>query len=183
MDSPHPHTPALNSWGVSSISKSSGLLLHITSQHISLTMGRVTGRIDFEFVALTVMHCGGNSALQRKHTQIKDSSLHETITLYITSYSSFRWTTLLFYVLVYVFRDPSFCFSLRTSPPCMFFMLKPSLPFLPFLFFFFLQQHFLMMQKQQVRMRRAATTAMAIRAQGGTVAYMRVREYRRKNMN
>lgn len=42
------------------------------------------------------------------------------------------------------------------------------LPF-SFLFFFFLQQHFLQMQKQQVRMRSPATTAMAIRAQGGTV--------------
>ena len=48
-------------------------------------------------------------------------------------------------------------------------MLKPSLPFFPFLFFFFLQQHFLIMQKQQVRMSSAATTAMAIRAHGGTV--------------
>lgn len=42
------------------------------------------------------------------------------------------------------------------------------LPF-SFLFFFFLQQHFLQMQKQQVRMRSPATTAMAMRAQGGTV--------------
>lgn len=41
------------------------------------------------------------------------------------------------------------------------------LPF-SFLFFFFLQQHFLQMQKQQVRMRSPATTAMAMRAQGGT---------------
>lgn len=41
------------------------------------------------------------------------------------------------------------------------------LPF-SFLFFFFLQQHFLQMQKQQVRRRRPATTAMAMRAQGGT---------------
>lgn len=56
-----------------------------------------------------------------------------------------------------------------TSPPCIFFMLKPSLPFFPFLFFFFLQQHFLIIQKQQVRMSSAATTAMAIRAHGGTV--------------
>lgn len=61
--------------------------------------------------------------------------------------------------------------GLHTSPPCMFFMLNPSLPFLPFLFFFFLQQHFLMMQKQQVRMRRDATTAMAMRAQGGTAKH------------
>ena len=52
----------------------------------------------------------------------------------------------------------------------MFFMLNPSLPFFPFLFFFFLQQHFLIMQKQQVRMSNAATTAMAIRAHGGTVS-------------
>lgn len=58
----------------------------------------------------------------------------------------------------------------HTSPPCMFFMLKPSLPFFPFLFFFFLQQHFLIIQKQQVSMSSAATTAMAIRAHGGTVA-------------
>lgn len=50
-------------------------------------------------------------------------------------------------------------------------MLKPSLPFFPFLFFFFLQQHFLIMQKQQVRMSKAATTAMAIRAHGGTVIF------------
>lgn len=56
-----------------------------------------------------------------------------------------------------------------TSPPCMFFMLKPSLPFFPFLFFFFLQQHFLIIQKQQVTMSSAATTAIAIRAHGGTV--------------
>lgn len=60
---------------------------------------------------------------------------------------------------------------LHTSPPCMFFMLKPSFPFLPFLFFFFLQQHFLMIQKQQVRMRRAATTAMAMSAHGGTAKH------------
>lgn len=58
-----------------------------------------------------------------------------------------------------------------TSPFCMFFMLKPSLPFFPFLFFFFLQQHFLIIQKQQVSMSSAATTAMAIRAHGGTVRF------------
>ena len=59
----------------------------------------------------------------------------------------------------------------HTSPPCMFFMLKPSLPVFPFLFFFFLQQHFLIIQKQQVRMSKAATTAIAIRAHGGTVIF------------
>lgn len=58
-----------------------------------------------------------------------------------------------------------------TSPPCMSFMLKPSLPFFPFLFFFFLQQHFLMMQKQHVRTSNAATTAIAIKAHGGTVSF------------
>lgn len=55
-------------------------------------------------------------------------------------------------------------------------MLKPSLPFFPFLFFFFLQQHFLIMQKQQVRMSNAATTAMAIRAHGGTVSFKTTEE-------
>ncbi len=60
--------------------------------------------------------------------------------------------------------------TLHTSP-CMFFILKPSFPFLPFLFFFFLQQHFLMIQKQQVRTRRAATTAMAMSAHGGTAEH------------
>lgn len=65
------------------------------------------------------------------------------------------------------FRGPGS--SIRhTSPPCMFFMLNPSLPFFPFLFFFFLQQHFLIMQKQQVRTSNAATTAIAIKAHGGT---------------
>lgn len=48
------------------------------------------------------------------------------------------------------------------------------LPF-SFLFFFFLQQHFLQMQKQQVRMRSPATTAMAMRAQGGTVGKIQCR--------
>lgn len=57
-----------------------------------------------------------------------------------------------------------------TWPPFMSFMFMAFFMPLPFsfLFFFFLQQHFLQMQKQQVSSRRPATTAMAIRAQGGT---------------
>lgn len=58
--------------------------------------------------------------------------------------------------------------SEHTSPPFRFFIPISPFPFLPFLFFFFLQQHFLMMQKQHVRMSKAATTAMAMMAQGGT---------------
>lgn len=39
----------------------------------------------------------------------------------------------------------------------------------PFFLFFFLNKHFLQRQKQQVRIKRTATMAMAIKAQGGTV--------------
>lgn len=56
----------------------------------------------------------------------------------------------------------------HTSPSFMFFIPISPFPFLPFLFFFFLQQHFLTMQKQQVRIRVAATTAMAMMAHDGT---------------
>lgn len=38
----------------------------------------------------------------------------------------------------------------------------------PFFLFFFLNKHFLQRQKQQVRINRTATMAMAIKAQGGT---------------
>lgn len=38
----------------------------------------------------------------------------------------------------------------------------------PFFLFFFLNKHFLQMQKQQVRTKRTATMAMAIKAHGGT---------------
>lgn len=68
------------------------------------------------------------------------------------------------------------CFTLIFPKKCVFtwpvmsFMFMAffiPLPF-SFLFFFFLQQHFLQMQKQQVRISNPATTAMAIRAHGGT---------------
>ena len=38
----------------------------------------------------------------------------------------------------------------------------------PFFLFFFLNKHFLQIQKQQVRTKRTATMAMAIKAHGGT---------------
>lgn len=104
-----------------------------------------------------------SNSVSHSHSGLNDKcqqNLHSTIIRISGSQTSMR-TSLTFQ---HTYIRP----RQHTSPPCMFFMLKPSFPFFPFLFFFFLQQHFLMMQKQHVRTNSAATTAIAMRAHGGT---------------